>query len=114
MTSANSKVALLNKLRKLSEPDAQGVTVGFHGSTMGAGQAVAPEAEPMAPAGPGDRVVYESKLSSFIQNTMDVTTQTVLSADRRSLRTSMAPVFNTLTDADPRVSSSVIPGAPQP
>jgi hypothetical protein len=61
-----------------------------------------------------DRVLYENRLSSFIDNSLEVTSQTVLSADRQTMRVSMSPVFNTATDAKPVVSSSVIPGAPQP
>ncbi len=64
----------------------------------------------MTPPSAGDHVLYESKLSSFIKNSLDVTTQTVLSADRRSVRVEMTPMFNTVSDARPQVSSSAIPG----
>ena len=104
--------SLMNQLRKYAEPDSQGVTVGFHGSTAGLGTTVAP-APSSAPAS-GDHVVYESKLSSFIANTMEVTSQTMLSADRRSMRVSMTPVFNTATDTPPVVASPGIPGGSQP
>ena len=113
VASTSDRSSLMNQLRKYSEPDSQGVTVGFHSSTAGLGSTV------MAPppaTGPstGDHVVYESKLTSFIANTMEVTGQAVLSADRRSMRVSMTPVFNTATDAKPIVASPGIPGAPQP
>ena len=110
VVSPNSKVALLNQLRKLSEPDVQGVTLGFHGSSTGPGEATPPEAAPSSAPSAGDHVLYESKLSSFIKNSLDVTTQTVLSADRRSVRVEMTPMFNTVSDARPQVSSSAIPG----
>ena len=109
----SSRVALMNQLRKMSEPDAQGVTVGFRGSSAGIGTMVAAAPPPSVPSS-GDRVVSESRLSSFIANTMEVTSQTVLAADRRSMRVSMTPVFNTATDAKPIVASPGIPGAAQP
>jgi len=109
----SSRVALMNQLRKMSEPDAQGVTVGFRGSSAGIGTMVAAPPPPSVPSS-GDRVVSESRLSSFIANTMEVTSQTVLAADRRSMRVSMTPVFNTATDATPIVASPGIPGAAQP
>ena len=57
---------------------------------------------------------YQSKLSSFIANSLEVTTQTVMAADRRSMRVSMTPVFNTASDARPIVSNPVIPGGARP
>jgi hypothetical protein len=44
-------------------------------------------------------------------NTLDVTAQAVLSADRRSLKVSLTPVFNTVpSSAQPTVNNPLIPG----
>jgi hypothetical protein len=112
VVKTNDRSSLMNKLRKLSEPDVQGVTVGIHGSTVGMGETVsAPAPSSVTPMG-GEH--YQSKLSSFIANSLEVTTQTVMAADRRSMRVSMTPVFNTVTDAKPVVSYTGIPGAREP
>jgi tetratricopeptide (TPR) repeat protein len=106
------RCSLMNKLRKMSEPDVQGVTVGLHGSTVGMGETTAaPAPASVTPMG-GEQ--YQSKLSSFIANSLEVTTQATMAADRRSVRVSMTPVFNTVTDAKPVVSYSGIPGSHEP
>jgi hypothetical protein len=69
-----------------------------------------PASEP-ASATPMGGEQYQSKLSSFIANSLEVTTQATMSADRRSVRVSMTPVFNTVTDAKPVVSYTGIPGS---
>jgi hypothetical protein len=107
------RCSLMNKLRKMSEPEVQGVTtVGIHGSTVGMGETV-PSAVPasLTPTG-GEQ--YQSKLSSFIANSLEVTTQATMAADRRSMRVSMTPVFNTATDAKPVLSYTGIPGSREP
>ena len=43
--------------------------------------------------GPNDRVMYQTRVSSFVSNSLDVTAQAVMSADRRSMRLSVSPVF---------------------
>jgi hypothetical protein len=112
VVKTNDRSSLMNKLRRLSEPDVQGVTVGIHGSTVGMGETTsAPAPSSVTPMG-GEQ--YQSKLSSFIANSLEVTTQTVMAADRRSMRVSMTPVFNTVTDVKPVVSYPGIPGAREP
>ena len=107
------RFSLMNKLRKLSEPEVQGVvTDKMRGSTVGMGQTVSQSASSFVPATDGPQ--YQSKLSSFIANSLEVTTQATLAADRRSVRVSMTPVFNTVTDAKPVVSYPGIPGSREP
>jgi hypothetical protein len=59
-----------------------------------------------------DRVLYQTKVSSFVKNTLDVTAQVTLSADRRSARLSLTPVVNapTTAAAAPVVTNPLIPG----
>jgi len=60
----------------------------------------------------GDGVLYQSRVNSFIRNTVDLQAQAVISQDRRSVRLSVTPVFNaaTMTDTRPVVVNPVIPG----
>jgi hypothetical protein len=55
--------------------------------------------------------LYQTKVAAFVANSVDVTAQAVLSADRRSMRVSLTPVFNTAsTAAAPVVTNPLIPG----
>ena len=111
VVKTTDRCSLMNKLRKMSEPDVQDVTVGLSGSTVGMGETPMSAPTSMTPVG-GEQ--YQSKLSSFIANSLEVTTQATMAADRRSVRVSMTPVFNTVTDAKPVVSYSGIPGSREP
>jgi len=52
-------------------------------------------------------------VSSFVKNSMDVTVQAVLSADRQTVRVSMSPVFSTAgMGGQPVVNNPGIPGGP--
>jgi hypothetical protein len=53
-------------------------------------------------------------VASFVKNSVDVTAQAVLSADRRYVRLSLTPVFNAATNvkAAPVVANPTLPGAP--
>ena len=60
-----------------------------------------------------DRTLYQNRVRSFVANSVDVTAQAVLSADRRSIRVSLTPVSSTATSSKPvQVVSPVFPGAP--
>jgi hypothetical protein len=61
-----------------------------------------------------DRTVYQNKVQSFVANSVELTAQAVLSADRRSIRLSVTPVVNTLSSKPVQVVSPVFPGAPAP
>ena len=58
--------------------------------------------------------MYQTKVRSFVKNTMDVTAQAVISADRRYVRVSLNPVFSTVTGAVPVVNNPLIPGGGRP
>jgi len=59
-----------------------------------------------------DRTLYQTRVSSFIQNSVDMTAQAVLSADRQSVRLSLKPVFNTMKTGPVKVNSPIVPGGP--
>ena len=62
---------------------------------------------------PDDRSYYQTKIASFVKNSLDVTAQAVLSSDRRYVRVSLAPVAVPTAAADngpPTVADPVIPG----
>jgi hypothetical protein len=107
--------AVLNKLRVLADPEVTGVEqTGMRG---GAGSPLARSSESAArkvAASVNDRTLYQTKVSSFISNSVDVTAQAVMSADRRSVRLSVSPVFNTAspTVGPAQLVNPVFPGAP--
>jgi hypothetical protein len=106
---------VMDQLRDLANPELFGGSAGFMG---GAGTS-APTARVLAgggsskPSGPSadDRVIYQNKVNAFMKQSLDVTAQTVLSGDRRSLRFTTKPEFGSkIDDSKTSVPSSVIPG----
>jgi len=113
--TANSD-SVLHKLRALSDPEVTGVQQGIRGETSSPLSRPAPVRVRDRGPSVNDRTVYQTKVSSFIRNSLDVTAQAVLSADRRSVRLSVKPVFPTAAGmrAGPvQVASPVFPGAPR-
>ncbi len=105
---------VLNKLRQLADPEAGGFERNTHGGIASQGR---PASRPQGPfvskSNDKDRIVYQNRVRSFVANSVDVTAQAVLSADRRSIRLSLTPVAGTATSTKPvRVDSPVFPGAP--
>jgi tetratricopeptide (TPR) repeat protein len=108
---------VMDQLRDLASPELFGSNAGFRCS---AGSSVPYDVLPSsagasakaAAPSPDDRVVYQNKVASFMKQSMDVTAQTVLSGDRRSVRLSMEPQFTpaSVSGTQPVVTSSVIPG----
>jgi hypothetical protein len=116
--SRESPDAVLHKLRALSDPELAGYEAqGFKGGLSAPGRAVSPSA-PARPApedaGLGERTLCATKVKSFVSNSLDVTAQAVLSADRRSVRVSLSPVFasGAQPSGKPAVRDPVIPGGP--
>jgi hypothetical protein len=109
---------VFHQLRVLADPEVTGVGRGFSGGIISQGQPVLPsefksgKREPSATPD-NDRTLYQTRVKPFVQNAMDVTASAVLSADRRYVRLSMTPVFNTLTGVTntPVVVNPTIPGA---
>jgi tetratricopeptide (TPR) repeat protein len=59
-----------------------------------------------------EQVAYQTRVSPFLPNSIDLTAQAVVSADRRYVRLSVAPVFQTVTGLGPPVPVNIplIPG----
>jgi hypothetical protein len=105
---------ILNKLRALADPEITGFDRGFQGAAGSAGIPTGRTSRSVKAAAPSpnDRTLLQQKISSFVKNSMDVTAQAVLSSDRRTVRVSLTPAFDTAgaVTAPPVVNSAVIPG----
>ena len=65
------------------------------------------------PADPSkDMVTYQTRVNPFVANSVDLTAQAVISADRRYVRLSLSPMFNVVSGVQPVpvVRSPLIPG----
>lgn len=104
---------VLADLRNLADPEVTGVERGFKllGGSNGAAYAPAAMPAPSAPS-PNDRTTYQTKVASYVANTLDITAQAVLSADRSQMRISLAPVFTNSQIQTPQamVNNPLIPG----
>ncbi len=107
---------VFHQLRVLSDPEVTSVGRSFSG--IGSqGQPVLPSEikagrRKSSTTPDNDRTLYQTRVRPFVQNAMDVTASAVLSADRRYLRLSMTPLFNTVTSGRnaPVVNNPTIPG----
>jgi tetratricopeptide (TPR) repeat protein len=109
---------VFHQLRVLADPEVTGVGRSFNGGIVSQGQPVLPSQlkegkREAKPTPDNDRTLYQTRVKPFVQNAMDVTASAVLSADRRYVRLSMTPVFNTVTGVRnaPAVVNPTIPGA---
>src|SRR5262249_14937794 len=75
---------ILAQLRDLADPEGYSESKGFHGGFTSPGAAPAPEKP--SPGRVPESVVYQTRVSSFMSNALDVTAQASLAADRRSVR----------------------------
>jgi hypothetical protein len=114
-TPAESPDKVLNQLRAAADPEVTGINpvtvrggAGSGGLPSRTTRVVQDEQKPV-----GDKVLFQNKVRSFVQNSLEVTAQAVLSSDRRSVRLSLTPAFNTVgLGAQPVVRNPLIPGAP--
>ncbi len=111
---ADAQAEIWQKLRALADPEVSSFQRGFSGETGSpiAGIAASkPSRHDLEPR-PNDKVLYQTKVTSFVKNALDVTAQVTLSADRRTARLSLTPVVNTATTAQaaPVVTNPLIPG----
>jgi tetratricopeptide (TPR) repeat protein len=117
VASVESQDKVLFKLRAMADPEVTGVGRGVSGGVASQGIPVMPSALKSGRADTtlpsDDRTLYQTRVKPFVQNALDVTASAVLSADRRSVRLSMTPVFNTVTGVQtaPVVVNPTIPGA---
>ncbi|HJT78627.1 MAG TPA: hypothetical protein VJ739_15600, partial [Gemmataceae bacterium] len=104
---------VLSELRAMTDRDES--SGGLRGDLIGFGVPTAATAKPVLPRPPkddGDRVGYQTRLSSFVRSGADMTAQATWSPDRRSVRLSVEPVFNTYTrmQQQAQVNNPLIPG----
>jgi hypothetical protein len=108
---------ILSQLRDLADPESYSESKGFRSGFGSPGSALVEKAKPLpgfgSPAlGTSDKDnLYQTKVSSFVSNSLEVTAQAVMSADRRSMHLSISPVFAPLTanTADSKITTPVIP-----
>jgi hypothetical protein len=108
---------VLTKLRALADPTFVGSDSGLRGGVASLG--VPAETKYMAKTperNPAEVLAYQAKVDSFAGNGLDMTAQAVVSPDRRYVRLSMTPVFQTLAKAQagPLVNNPLIPGGVTP
>jgi hypothetical protein len=105
---------VLDQLRDLANPETYGGNAGFQGGAGSPGSAAVPTSVAAKASAPSadDRVLYQNKVANFMKQSLDVTAQTVLSGDRRTLRLSLTPEFNaaSVNSTQPAVNTTVIPG----
>src|SRR5262249_8540525 len=75
---------VLSKLRSVAVAESGGIDRGISGDVAGPGKRSNPRRNLDLRSNPGDRTIYQNKVEGFIQNTVNMTTQAVVSADRRS------------------------------
>ena len=111
---------VFHQLRVMVDPEVTSVGRGLSAGFGSQGQPVLPsqlkENKVRQSTTPdNDRTLYQTRVKPFVQNALDVTAKAVISADRRYVRLSMTPVFNTVTGVRnvPVVVNPTIPGAPR-
>jgi len=106
---------VLNKLRAMADPDA-GLSSGMQGGTGSAGTPTMTTVAgvPVGRAG-GEQFAFQSAVPSSVTNSIDLMAQATVAADRRYVRLSLAPVFETVgrMQTGPIVTNPLIPGGGQ-
>jgi hypothetical protein len=114
--AANSRT-ILDKLRNLADPD---LAIGETGMKGGIASTGAPVGNRLATQdvqrGASGPTAYEGKVSPAVSGGMDFTVQSSVSADRRWVRLSLAPVFQTVNGMQSAAvtANPVIPGGTPP
>jgi hypothetical protein len=111
-TTAANPDRVLNQLRALSDPDLV-YDGGMNGNASSYGSVASERSGALGPQDfAGTSASYAGKLPAAIQGGMELTTQAALSKDRRYVRLSVAPVFETLGQNQTAsvVVNPVIPG----
>ena len=105
---------MLSQLSDLANSEVYGGNAGFQGGAGSPVSAAVPTSIAAKASAPSadDRVLYQNKVANFMKQSLDVTAQTVLSGDRRTLRLSLTPEFNAaaVNSNQPAVNTTVIPG----
>jgi hypothetical protein len=104
--------AVFNKLRALADPEVTGTERGRpQGGLHTPGKPVArpvPAAPKMNDKG---KTLYQVRVSPLVTNSVDLTAQAVISADRRWVRLSISTVGTITTPGPAQVISTIFPGA---
>jgi hypothetical protein len=111
----SSTADIFRKLRNLAEPNFGSGDMG--GGVGGPGQSTS-EGQPPSDSGAansGGFFAGQNRVNSFVSNSADLSAQAVISGDRRYVRLSLSPSFNTVGRVlnTPVVSNPLIPGSPQ-
>ncbi len=105
----------MNKLRAMADPDLN-LSSRMQGGTVSAGtpSVTTLAGVPVGRAG-GEQLTFQGGVSSSFTNSIDFTAQATISADRRYVRLSLAPVFETVgrLQSSPIVTNPLIPGGGQ-
>jgi tetratricopeptide (TPR) repeat protein len=104
-----------NKLRSMADPEFASVNTGMVGGMASLGVPVEPQLRPdLRPDRIQTEAIAYQTRSASLPNSMDLAAQATVSADRKYVRVSLSPVFQTATrtDSGPLVTNPLIPGAP--
>ena len=96
--------------RSTSSDQEKGMQGGFN--SCGVAVPTALDASAGTKGGAGEQVAFQTKVPSLISNSADLSAQAVVSADRRYVRVSLSPVFQTVNrlQSGPVVNNPFIPG----
>jgi hypothetical protein len=106
--------AVLVRLRALADNDPLlGPTTDVNGG-VGVNGGSETWKDSSAERSPAERVAFQTRVSPFVNNNIDLTAQATISADRRYVRLSLSPVFNTVTGfrTTPVINNPLLPGGP--
>jgi len=113
LIETNDRDRVWTQLRALSEPSENGT--GLRGD-LGASGSSASAREPVRAmdGARGEQMAYQTQVKPFVSNSLSLTAQATISADRRYVRLSVAPMFTTVTGTNqqPSVVLPLIPGVP--
>jgi hypothetical protein len=104
---------VLNKLRNLADPVYTGPDAGTRGGLSSIGVEAPGQANVVfdPKRSPYEQVAQQTRVLPFMANGADMTAQATVSPDRRYVRLSLAPVFQTARgQAVPVVVNPMIPG----
>lgn len=105
-----------NKLRNLAEPHNVGMENNMRGGLASAGVPTPQRVTSRSSASrnPADQVTYQSKVTPSVASGADLAAQATVSSDRKSVRLSLSPVYQTMNrpPSGPLVTSPLLPGAP--
>jgi hypothetical protein len=103
---------VLSQLRALTDPGDS--PAGIQGSAFCLGVPTTPPTIKVKqdPQKTSEQVTYQTRVAPFVTNSIDLTAQATISADRRYVRLSMTPMFNVVTGTQLQsfVTNPLLPG----